>query len=58
MKFTNLIEDVQNLGENMDAFSWIYRSFVERASLFKVKNSQAYITTQKQLKFLNLFSIK
>lgn len=37
MKFTNLIEDVQNLGENMDAFSWINRSFVERASLFKVK---------------------
>ena len=49
MKFTNLIEDVQNLGENMDAFSWINRSFVERASLFKVKTSQAYITTQKQL---------
>lgn len=47
MKFTNLIEDVQNLSENMDAFSWIYRSFVERASLFKVKNSQAHITTQK-----------
>ena len=57
MKFTNLIEDVQNLGENMDAFSWINGSFVERASLFKVKNSQAYINSQKPLKSLNLFSI-